>query len=152
VPLRVEALRFLRQDRQRGLEAVRQIARLGERAAYPLLAVVEQSIEVAHERLDLRRVFAFHARRAPAAHLRQARAQATQWRQAALHLGERQSQDPDRHEPDEAPVHDAHGKRAAADHHEGDVVHDQSDPDRPQDGAEDDARAQRAELHAPPIR
>ena len=46
-----ETVSFVRQDRKRRFEAVRQIARFGDRPGHHLLAVRQEPVEVVHERL-----------------------------------------------------------------------------------------------------
>jgi hypothetical protein len=52
------AFGLARQDGQRRLEAVCQVARLGDRTPHRPLAMLEQRVQIVDERLDLARVFA----------------------------------------------------------------------------------------------
>ncbi len=53
VPRGPGALRLLGQHGQRRLEAMREVAGLGQRLPHPLVLVVEQRVEVVDERLHL---------------------------------------------------------------------------------------------------
>ena len=50
------AFGLLRQHRQRGFETVCEIARLRERSAYRLVAVIEERVEIIHQRLHFGRI------------------------------------------------------------------------------------------------
>ena len=67
------AVRLVRQHRERRLEAVREIAGLGDRAAHRLLLVGEQRVQVGDERLDFGGIAPFDAAGGPALHVRQPR-------------------------------------------------------------------------------
>ena len=85
LPGRVGALRFVRQDRERRLEAVREVAGLGDRAPHRPFAMVEQRVEVVDERLDFARIAPLDSPIAPVAHRRELVAQLVERRQAAAH-------------------------------------------------------------------
>ena len=65
-------LGLLREHRQRRLQAVREVAGLGDRTADDLLAVVEQAVEVVDERLHFTGIGAFDAMLLVAVNRRQA--------------------------------------------------------------------------------
>ncbi len=68
------ALRLLREHRERRLEAVGEVAGLGLGARDRALALVEQRVQVAHERLHLARVVPLDPRVAAVAHVARSRA------------------------------------------------------------------------------
>ena len=52
---------FMRDHRERRLESVREIGRFRERAPHRFLAVVEQRVQLVHERLHFARIRPLHA-------------------------------------------------------------------------------------------
>ena len=53
---RLGALRFVREDRERGLQPVREVPRLRDRAPHGAIAVLEQRVQIVDQRLHLRRI------------------------------------------------------------------------------------------------
>jgi hypothetical protein len=80
--------RLLGQDRQRRLQAVSEIAGLGNRTLDRLLAMAEQGVQIVDERLHFRRVHTFHPARATGTNAREARVKVVYSRLAAA--GEQQ--------------------------------------------------------------
>ena len=74
---------LLREDGERCLQAVRQVAGLRHRARDAALALVEQRVEVVDERRDLGRILALEPRRPPVANGAEPFAQRREWRQSA---------------------------------------------------------------------
>jgi hypothetical protein len=111
---------LLPQHRQRSLQAVGEIARLGHRAADPLFPVVEERVQVVHHRLQLERIVAFEPALLASAERRQPLAEAVKRRQARAHLPETQHDEDegqDQHgvmgdpEHDRVVVDEGHGKK-----------------------------------------
>ncbi len=59
LPRRLQLFRLLRQHRQRRLQSMRQIARLRQRPPRNPLAMLQQRIEIVHQRLHFRRILPF---------------------------------------------------------------------------------------------
>ena len=90
------ARRFLRQNGERRLEAVREVAGLRDRAADRAFAVIEVGVQLVHQRLDLDGVGAGDPRLAAAADRRERGAQPVERREAAADLGQAEQQAADR--------------------------------------------------------
>ncbi len=79
-------LGFVRQDGERGLQTVREVAGSRDRALHGLLAVVEQEVQVVDEWLHFGGVGAVDEAFTPLMYSGQSQAQAIDVRQAASHL------------------------------------------------------------------
>jgi hypothetical protein len=152
LPGGLRAFDFLREDRERGFQAVREITSLRHRSRHTLLAFVEQRIEFVDERFDLGWILAVKTRGAPLADRVQAVAQRDEGRHAAT--------DQRRTGGDEGGAGNQHVRvvdeqRPSGMKGERDAANREGrgeDHRRPNQGAGDEPRAQRPELHAPSIR
>ena len=139
-------LGLLREDRERRLEAVREIPRLRARSRHALLALGEQRVQVLDERLDLRRILAFDPRRPAVAQCRHARAQPSERGHPHPYGGERGDQKPDRQETHQVVMDDA-PREPLADEVQDDDVDEGHEAHGPKHGARQQAQAERP--HSP---
>jgi hypothetical protein len=85
MPLGRRLLRLLRQHRQRRLQSVREIAGGGQGSGHGARAILEQRVQVVHQRLHLARIVALQSLTASLAHRREAGAQTSKRGQRPLH-------------------------------------------------------------------
>ena len=140
----LRAFGLLREDRQRRLQSVREIAGLGRGLLDPQLPVGEQRVEVVDERLNLRGVDAFEPALRTLAHVEQPRAQLLQRQQAAPELVQAGRDQDQRHGGEHRAVEPRDPGRKAMREHRAEQDHHDDDADGPEHGPADDARAQRA--------
>ena len=79
----IGAIGFVHQHRQRRFEAVREIAGFAERAADRVVAMIEQRVQIIHQRLNFGWIAAFEPPLAAVANGGQACAQFVERRKAA---------------------------------------------------------------------
>ncbi len=145
---------LLRQHREGRLQSVREISRRGEGPGDRALTILEQRVQIVHERLHFARIVAFDSLAASLAHRRQAGAKAPQRRHRSVH----EEQAPH----DEGSGEDSHhGVIRRTGHRElrmipGDLEQQGSDRDKhrghPDERSDEEARAERALHDSVPMR
>jgi hypothetical protein len=150
---------FVREDGERRLETVREVAGLGDRPRDSGLAVFQQEIEIVDQRLNLARVGAVEAAAAPLAHVRQAPPQLLDRGHAPAHLPQAHEDGDDREDqqrtevPCRGAMKLARELRVVEQRRSRDHCANGKQPQRPEERAEHQPRAQRAQSHAaPPMR
>ena len=71
----VGAIRFVHQNRDRRFQSVREIAGFAEGAADRFVAMIEQQVQIIHQRLNLGWIAAFQSQLAAVANVGESRAQ-----------------------------------------------------------------------------
>src|SRR5262249_24983706 len=148
---RPRLLRLMRQHSQRRLQTMREVTGLCDGARDPTLAFFEKRIQVVDQRLHLGRIAAAHARGGAFMHGREAVAQLIDRRQPSPYLQESEEHAERRYQSHPRPVTERQTKHAMGGRGRKREVEnegcDREQADRPEGGAEQDARFERDDAH-----
>ncbi len=141
----LEAIRLVRQDRERRLEPVRKITRLADRAPYHRVAVREQGVQIVHERLHLAGIVARKLTGTPLPHVREPAPHRVEWHDGSANDDETSRHGGDgQHGHDRTVLVDDNDRRSRTPPDvEDDHPHGEQ-PDRPERGAKHHPSAKRS--------